>query len=68
MKVPMQIKPITFTMHPQAAGAILNILGDLPNKSGVYPLLVDLTNQFKAQTTEDSGPTAQPPSEAPTSE
>lgn len=41
---------ITFTLTPQEAQAIINVLGDLPTKSGAFPLLQKLAEQVQAQT------------------
>ena len=41
---------ITLTLTPQEAQAIINVLGDLPTKSGAFPLLQKLAEQVKTQT------------------
>lgn len=41
---------ITFIITPQEAQAILNVLGDLPTKSGAFPLLQKLADQLQSQT------------------
>lgn len=43
-------KTISFEVSEQEATALLNILGQLPTQSGVYPLLINLVTQYKAQT------------------
>jgi hypothetical protein len=48
---------ITWTLSAEAANAILNVLGQLPTSSGVYPVLVDLTQQTEAATKQE--PTAE---------
>lgn len=44
---------ITFTLTPQEAQAIINVLGDLPTKSGAFPLLQKLAEQVQAQQAKD---------------
>ncbi len=42
---------ICFTLTENDAAVLVNILGQLPTNSGVYPLLVQLVQQFNAQKT-----------------
>lgn len=37
--------PVTWVLTPEAAQYIINVLGDLPSKTGVYPLVQDLVKQ-----------------------
>jgi hypothetical protein len=45
---------ITLTLDSQEAQAILNVLGELPTKSGAFPLLQKLAEQVQSQTKEQS--------------
>lgn len=40
---------ITFTVAPEEAQAIINVLGQLPTSSGAFPLLQKLSMQAQAQ-------------------
>ncbi len=44
------MQQINLTLTPQEAQAILNVLGDLPTKSGAFPLLQKLAEQVQQQT------------------
>lgn len=37
-----------FVLPEQDAAALINVLGQLPTNSGVYPTLASLVEQFKA--------------------
>ena len=41
-----------FEMSKDEATHLINLLGQLPTTSGIYPLLVQLVAQFKAQAEE----------------
>ena len=41
---------ITFKLPQDAAANLVNLLGQLPTNSGVFPILVQLVDQYKAQT------------------
>lgn len=40
----------------EEANAILTILGDMPNKTGVFPLFMKIRAQLEAQNTEQEKP------------
>jgi hypothetical protein len=40
---------MTLNLTPEEVQAIYNILGDLPTKTGVYPLMVKTKEQAEAQ-------------------
>lgn len=40
---------ITLSLSLQEVNAILGVLGDLPTKSGAYPLVVKIKEQAEAQ-------------------
>ena len=40
---------MTFNLDQQEAAAIINVLGQLPTNSGIYPVLVKMVDQYKAQ-------------------
>ena len=40
---------MTLTLTPEEVQALFNILGDLPTKTGVYPLMVKIKEQAEAQ-------------------
>jgi hypothetical protein len=43
------MKEITWTLSIEEASAILSVLGDLPTKTGAFPLLIKLKDQADAQ-------------------
>lgn len=43
---------INLTIDLQEANAILAVLGDLPTKTGAYPLVVKIKEQVEAQVTK----------------
>ena len=40
---------MNFKLTQQEAAALINLLGQLPTNSGIYPVLVSLVEQYKAQ-------------------
>ena len=38
-----------FELTRENAAILINIIGQLPTNSGIYPILVSLVEQFKAQ-------------------
>lgn len=40
---------ITFQLEQQAAAGLINVLGQLPTNSGVFPLLTQLVMQYNEQ-------------------
>ncbi len=49
---------ITFTVAPEEAQAIINVLGQLPTSSGAFPLLQKLSAQAQAQLNPQPAPAA----------
>jgi len=43
------MKDVTLTLSIEEANAIMQVLGDLPTKSGAYPLVVKISDQVKSQ-------------------
>jgi hypothetical protein len=43
------MKEVTLTLTVEEVNAIVQVLGDLPTKSGAYPLVVKITEQLKAE-------------------
>lgn len=43
------MKEVTLTLSVQEVNAILNVLGDLPTKSGAYPLVLKIKEQAESQ-------------------
>ena len=43
------MKEVTLTLTAEEVNAIVQVLGDLPTKSGAYPLIVKITEQLKAE-------------------
>lgn len=43
------MKDVTLTLTENEANAIMQVLGDLPTKSGAYPLVVKISEQLKVQ-------------------
>ena len=43
------MKEITWVLSIEEASAILAVLGDLPTKTGAFPLLIKLKDQADAQ-------------------
>lgn len=43
------MKEVTLTLSIEEVNAIMQVLGDLPTKSGAYPLVVKISEQVKAQ-------------------
>ena len=43
------MKEVTLTLLIEEVNAIMQVLGDLPTKSGAYPLVVKISEQVKAQ-------------------
>ena len=40
---------MTLNLTPEEVQALFNILGDLPTKAGVYPLMMKIKEQAEAQ-------------------
>ena len=47
------MEQITLTFTLQEAQAILQVLGEMPTKSGAFPLLQKLAEQVQAQTKKE---------------
>jgi hypothetical protein len=47
------MEQITLTLTPQEAQAILQVLGEMPTKTGAFPLLQKLTEQVQIQTKKE---------------
>jgi len=47
------MEQIIFTLTIQEAQAILQVLGELPTKSGAFPLMQKLSEQVQAQTNKE---------------
>lgn len=47
-EIPVQ-KRMTLGLTPEEVQALFNILGDLPTKTGVYPLMMKIKEQAEAQ-------------------
>lgn len=45
---------ITLTLSVEEVNAILSVLGDLPTKSGAFPLVVKIKEQAESQVKSDS--------------
>jgi hypothetical protein len=43
------MKEVTLTLSIEEVNAIMQVLGDLPTKSGAYPLVVKISEQVKSQ-------------------
>ena len=43
------MKEITLTITIEEATAILNVLGELPSKTGAWPLIIKLKGQLEEQ-------------------
>ena len=43
------MKEVTLTLTVEEVNAIVQVLGDLPTKSGAFPLVVKITEQLKAE-------------------
>jgi len=43
------MKEVTLTLTVEEVNAIVQVLGDLPTKSGAYPLVIKITEQLKAE-------------------
>jgi hypothetical protein len=43
------MKEVTLTLTIEEVNAIMQVLGDLPTKSGAYPLVLKINEQVKAQ-------------------
>jgi hypothetical protein len=43
------MKDVTLTLSIEEVNAIMQVLGDLPTKSGAYPLVLKINQQVKAQ-------------------
>ena len=43
------MKEVTVTLTVEEVNAIMQVLGDLPTKSGAYPLVIKISEQVKAQ-------------------
>ena len=48
------MEQITLTLTVQEAQAILQVLGEMPTKSGAFPLMQKLAEQVQAQTNKES--------------
>ena len=46
-----------FELNQDEAAGLINLIGQLPTNSGVYPVLVKLVEQFKAQEEKADEPT-----------
>jgi len=44
---------VRLTLHIDEVNAILGVLGDLPTKSGAYPLLMKIKNQAETQVDDE---------------
>lgn len=42
------MKEVTLTLTIEEVNAIMQVLGDLPTKSGAYPLVLKINEQVKA--------------------
>lgn len=47
------MQEITLTLSVEETSAILNVLGDLPTKTGAWPLTQKIIEQTNAQTQKD---------------
>lgn len=45
---------IKLTLSVEEVNAILNVLGDLPTKSGAYPLVLKIKDQAESQVKSES--------------
>ena len=45
-----------FELTKDEAAGLINLIGQLPSNSGVFPVLVKLVEQFKAQEVADVAP------------
>jgi hypothetical protein len=43
------MKEVTITLSIEEVNAIMQVLGDLPTKSGAYPLVLKINQQVKDQ-------------------
>jgi hypothetical protein len=43
------MKDVTLTLSIEEVNAIMQVLGDLPTKSGAYPLVLKINQQVKDQ-------------------
>jgi hypothetical protein len=43
------MKDVTLTLSIEEVNAIMQVLGDLPTKSGAYPLVLKINKQVKSQ-------------------
>ena len=48
------MKEVTLTLSIEEVNAIMQVLGELPTKSGAYPLVVKISEQLKAQAEPDA--------------
>jgi len=44
---------ITLNLTPEEVNAILQVLGELPSKTGVWPLILKIKEQAEAKPTQD---------------
>ena len=50
-----------FELSQQDAANLINMLGQMPTNSGVFPLLVSLVDQYKAQQEQPAQETSDEP-------
>lgn len=48
------MKEVTLTLSIEEVNAIMQVLGELPTKSGAYPLVVKISEQVKSQAEPDA--------------
>jgi hypothetical protein len=48
------MKEVNLTLSIEEVNAIMQVLGELPTKSGAYPLVVKISEQVKAQAEPDA--------------
>lgn len=48
------MKEVTLTLTVEEVNAIAQVLGDLPTKSGAYPLVVKIVGQLDSQKEPDA--------------
>jgi hypothetical protein len=50
---------MNLNLDPNKVQFILNVLGELPSKSGAWPLIVEIQEQAKAQEAKPEAPPAE---------
>ena len=48
------MKDVTLNLSVEEVNAILQVLGDLPSKTGAWPLIVKIKEQAEPQVSQDS--------------